>query len=258
MYVSFQTRIRLSNPAVSVGSLKVAPAPGGVWVVWVQTVGVNQVMVRAYVDGSTGTERKIMDTTATEARGISLLVSDDGTCHLVFTQGRISRGGVGRPVVVYGTLKSDGYWIVEPISITHGEGHVVAPSATFGGEGLEVAWSDNRDGKFQVHHASVQISSNVPRLVSAGAATLSSKECMYPQIFVFQNGAIGILYQVYLSRGRMLLQGVSATDPGSPDGRITLDWISKGLCRTGSSGWLTDWLQLWLSPCWQFQVWLQQ
>jgi hypothetical protein len=213
----FSDRIRLSNPAVSVGSLKLAPAPGGVWVVWVQTGQiVNQVMVRAYVDGSTGTELKIMDTTATEARGISLLVSDDGTCHLVFTQGRISRGGVGRPVVVYGTLKSDGYWIAEPISITHGEGHVVAPSAAFGGEGLEVAWSDNRDGKFQVHHASVQISSNVPRLVSAGAATLSSKECMYPQIFVFQNGAIGILYQVYLSEGDMLLQGVSATDPREP------------------------------------------
>ncbi len=213
----FPGRIRFSNPAVSVSSLKLAPAPGGVWVVWVQTGQVvNQVMVRAYVHGSTGPELKIMDTTATEARGISLLVSDDGTCHLVFTQGRISRGGVGRPVVVYGTIKSDGHWIAEPVSITHGEGHVVAPSAAFGGEGLEVAWSDNRDGKFQVHHASIQISSNVPRPVSAGAATLSSKECIYPQIFVFQNGARGILYQVYLSEGDMLLQGVSTTDPREP------------------------------------------
>lgn len=213
----FPDRIRLSDPAVSASSLKLASAPGGVWVVWVQTGQiVNQVMVRAYVNGSPGPELKIMDTTATEARGISLLVSDDGTCHLVFTQGRIFRGGVGRPVVVYGTIKSDGHWIAEPVSITQGEGHVVAPSASFDGEGLQVVWSDNRDGKFQVHHASIQLSTDVPQPASAGAATLSSKECMYPQIFVFQNGAIGILYQVYLSDGDMLLQGVSSTDPREP------------------------------------------
>ena len=105
--------------------------------------------------------------------------------------------------------------IAEPVSITHGEGHVVAASYCLGGEGLEVAWSDNRDGKFQVHHASIQISLMYLRR-SAGAATLSSKECMYPQIFVFQNGARGILYQVYLSEGDMLLQGVSTTDPREP------------------------------------------
>ena len=46
-----------------------------------------------------------------------------------------------------------------------------------------------------------------------GASTLSSKECFYPQIFVFDDGTRGILYQVYLAQGDMLLQGITSRTP---------------------------------------------
>ena len=106
----FPGRIRFSNPAVSVSSLKLAPAPGGVWVVWVQTAIVNQVMVRLTSMVLPGLNLfENYGYYSPLRHGNILLVSDDGTCHLVFTQGRISRGGVGRPVVVYGTIKSDGH-----------------------------------------------------------------------------------------------------------------------------------------------------
>lgn len=227
----FAGRTRLSDPGVSVSSLRLAPAPEGVWIAWVQTGAiVNQVIARAWADGSIGPEVMIMNTADDDARGVSMLISDDGICHLVFTQGRVLRGGVGCPVVVYGALTQDGSWIAEPVSITQGEGYVIAPSADFSNDALETAWSDNRDGKLQIYHALIQIpvsqsstwhegvsgSSSQPVIASYGAATLSSKECIYPQIFAFDDGVRGILYQVYLSEGDMLLQGVSTVDPREP------------------------------------------
>lgn len=226
--------IRLSDPDVSVVSMKLVPAPDGVWAVWVQAGQVvNQVMLSPYLGGSVKSRVKIAETTSRDTYGIAPLISDDGFCHLVFTQGRIFKGRSGRQAVMYGIIDSQGSWFMEPFSITQGEGHVAAPSTVLINNHLALAWSDNRDGKFQIHYALVQIpgvssSSSIdsvedsakeqvrPALLSYGAATLASKECFYPHLFVFEDGTKAIIYQTYLMEGDILLKGVSTLDPKEP------------------------------------------
>ncbi len=246
-------RVRISDPGVSVSSISLLPAPDGVWASWVQAGQiVNRIMLAPYLDCDLKPAIQILQTAATDLRGIAPLVAEDGLCHLIFNQGRVHKGSVRRPFIVYAIVNSDGHRLMEPVSITQGEGHVVAPSAVFADGSIAIVWSDNRDGKFQVHHALVQIpaafhdvtgnseepannqaSGNAegsgsiegddspgqetkPVLLSYGAATLLSKECLYPEVFVFEDGTRGILYQVYLAEGDMLLQGVSSLDPVEP------------------------------------------
>ncbi len=236
-------RIRLSGPDVSVISLKLVPAPDGVWAVWVQAGQiVNQVMLSPYLNGSVKSRVQIAETTSRDTYGIAPLISDDGLCHLVFVQGRVFQGTLGRQAIVYGIIDNQGLWVMEPANITQGEGYVSSPSTVFINDDLAIAWSDNRDGKFQVHSALVQVpvvssssgndatqdSGNTegesdlakqqvqPALLSYGAATLSSKECLYPHLQVFEDETKGIVYQVYQTEGDMLLKGVSSLDPKQP------------------------------------------
>ena len=53
-------------------------------------------------------------------------------------------------------------------------------------------------------------------LLSYGAATLSTKECFFPEMLVFDDGTRAVLYEVYLAEGDMLVQGVSSLNPVEP------------------------------------------
>ncbi len=220
-------RIRVSGPDVSVTAVSLVPAPDGVWVAWVESGQIlNRVMFCPYLKGRLGSAVQIIQTGSAGLQGISPMVTADGLCHVVFTKGRISQGNVRRPSVVYGVLDREGNWAVEPQYLTQGEGDAEDPSAVLAGDAIAVAWSDNRSGKFQIHHALVRVAdvSGLPggtgsrplSVLTCGAATLSTKECFFPQILAFDDGTRAILYQVYLTEGDIQVLGVSSRNPVPP------------------------------------------
>ena len=215
-------KVRISDPDTSVTSISLAPAPDGVWAAWVQSGQIlNRIMLSPYLDGQLKPAIQLMQTGATGLQGIRPLITGDGLCHSVFTRGRIHQGTVRRPTVVYGVLDSDGNWLMEPVNITQGEGEASAPSAVLANGSIAIAWSDNRSGKFQIHHALAKLADATVQdpqvtLLSYGAATLSTKECFFPEMLVFDDGTRAVLYEVYLAEGDMLVQGVSSLNPVEP------------------------------------------
>jgi len=235
-------KVRISPLDTSVIALKLVPAPSGVWATWLESGAIlNKVMLSPYLDGQLKPPIELMQTGSAGLEGIAPLVTQDGLCHLIFTRGRVHQGTVRRPTVVYGVLDSDGYWLMQPVNITQGEGEASGPSAVLDDGTIAMAWADNRSGKFQIHHAMVrlaevaglqmapvteqvtepvteQITEQAPQLglISYGAATLSSKECFFPEMLLSGDGTRAILYQVYLAEGDMLIQGVSSRNPVEP------------------------------------------
>ncbi len=215
-------KVRISGRDVTALAISLAAAPGGVWAAWIQSGQIlNKVMLSPCVHGKLKPAIEVAESGNTDLEGIVPLITDDGLCHLIFTKGAVHRGAVKRPCVVYGILDSDGNWVMEPADITKGEGDAWGASAALADDTIAIAWSDNRSGKFQVHHALVNVadtSSRSPQvaLLSYGAATLSSKECFAPEMLMFDDGTRVILYQVYLSEGDMLVQGVSSVNPSRP------------------------------------------
>jgi hypothetical protein len=215
-------KVRISDRDISVTSISLVPAPGGVWVAWVQSGQIlNRIMLSPYLDGELKPPIEVMQTGSAGLRGVAPLIADDGVCHLVFARGRVHQGTVRRPTVVYGILDSDGNWLMQPVSITQGEGEASGPSAVLDDGTIAIAWSDNRSGKFQIHYGLVKRAQATEpgsqvTLMSYGAATLSSKECFFPEMLVFDDGTRAILYQVYLAGGDMLVQGVSSRNPVKP------------------------------------------
>lgn len=216
-------RVRLSPPDVSVTSLEIVPAPGGIWALWVEAGQIlNRVVLTSYIDGTLGSRIQVTETTSRDTDEVAPLISDDGLCHLVFTQGKIVKGTLTRQVLVYGIIDREGLWIMEPIDITQGEGNVASPYAVFANDEIFIAWADNRHGKFQIYYSHLKVSTIgseqllETRAVSSGAATLSTKECFSPYLFVFEDGTKGILYKVYLEEGDIMVRGVSSLNPKDP------------------------------------------
>jgi hypothetical protein len=124
---------------------------------------------------------------------------------------------------MYGALDLDGNWLVEPVTVTGGEGNASAPSLTVSDGKPRFVWSDNRQGGLAIFWADpTGVGENGTLAPQSGAVTYSRKECLYPTVFVSESGIKTVLYSVYSKDYGVFVMSTSTANPALPDWRYYL------------------------------------